>query len=252
MAEDKRTVLITGVAGGIGKAAMELFIKKDWRVVGVDVQDAKDFPAEGLFIQADLAEQDEIERVFEQTAEFTEGLHALINNAAVQVAKPFLETTAEDWDKLMAVNLRGVFLLTQKTYPLLKKVEGAVVNVSSVHAVATSADITAYAASKGALLAMTRALSIETALDNVRVNVVLPGAVDTPMLDAGLSRGHVEGADLTERKADLARKTVLGRVGLPEEIAKAIYYLADNESSAFMTGQSLIVDGGATARLSTE
>jgi NAD(P)-dependent dehydrogenase (short-subunit alcohol dehydrogenase family) len=135
---------------------------------------------------------------------------------------------------------------------LLKAIEGAIVNVASVHAVATSADIASYAASKGALLALTRAMAIEFAGDNVRVNTILPGAVDTPMLDAGLSRGHVSGETLEERKADLARKTVIGRVGDPIEIAKAIYFLADNEQSSFMTGQPLIVDGGATIRLSTE
>ena len=125
-------------------------------------------------------------------------------------------------------------------------------NVSSVHAVATSADIASYAASKGALLALTRAMAIEFAGDDVRVNAILPGAVDTPMLEAGLSRGHVGGSTMDERKADLASRTVIGRVGKPEEIAKAIYFLADNEHSSFMTGQQVIVDGGATIRLSTE
>jgi NAD(P)-dependent dehydrogenase (short-subunit alcohol dehydrogenase family) len=176
----------------------------------------------------------------------------LVNNAAVQIAKPLLETTLEEWDSLMDVNLRAIFYSVQQAYPLLKPVQGAIVNVSSVHAVATSADIASYAASKGALLAMTRAMAIEFAGDNVRVNTILPGAVDTPMLDAGLSRGHVSGGSLDERKAELASKTVIGRVGTPDEIAHAIYFLADNEQSSFMTGQPMIVDGGATIRLSTE
>ncbi|MDO8755759.1 MAG: SDR family oxidoreductase, partial [Anaerolineales bacterium] len=129
---------------------------------------------------------------------------------------------------------------------------GAVVNVSSVHAVQTSANIAAYAASKGGLLALTRAMAIEFAPDHIRVNAILPGAVDTPMLRAGLGRGHLGQGDMQERLDNLARRTVIGRVGRPEEIAHAIYFLADHEQSSFMTGQSMIVDGGATARLSTE
>ncbi len=125
-------------------------------------------------------------------------------------------------------------------------------NVSSVHAVATSANIAAYAASKGALLALTRALAIELALDRIRVNAVLPGAVDTPMLHAGLTCGHLQGADVQELMQALAVRTVMRRVGHPEEIAQAIVFLADDQRSSFMTGQALVVDGGAMARLSTE
>ena len=95
-------------------------------------------------------------------------------------------------------------------------------------------------------------MAIEFAPDNIRVNAILPGAVDTPMLRAGLGRGHVQGGDIQTRLDNLARKTVNGRIGTPEEIAHAIYFLADNTQSSFMTGQAMIVDGGATARLSTE
>jgi glucose 1-dehydrogenase len=102
------------------------------------------------------------------------------------------------------------------------------------------------------LLALTRAMAIEFAKDNIRVNAVLPGAVDTPMLRAGLERGHLGGISVHERLENLARKTVNGRVGKPEEIAHTIYFLADSSQSSFITGQALIVDGGATARLSTE
>ena len=159
-------------------------------------------------------------------------LDALVNNAAMQVAKPLVETTVEEWDTVMASNLRSVFLVVKLAYPLLKAGGGAVVNVSSVHAVQTSANIAAYAASKGGLLALTRAMAIEFAPDNIRVNAILPGAVDTPMLRAGLGRGHVGQGDMQERLDNLARRTVNGRVGTPEEIAHAIYFLADNEQSS--------------------
>jgi NAD(P)-dependent dehydrogenase (short-subunit alcohol dehydrogenase family) len=159
----------------------------------------------------------------------------------------------EEWDAVMASNLRSVFLAAKLAYPLLEaKGGGAIVNVSSVHAVATSKDISAYAASKGGLLALTRAMAIEFAPVNVRVNAILPGAVDTPMLRAGLGRDHAGGGSIDQRLENLARNTVSGKIGKPEEIANAIYFLSDSNQSSFMTGQALIVDGGATARLSTE
>ena len=254
-----KTILITGAAGGIGRAAVSLFAQNGWRVIGVDRQPfaalsgAEGFPPNGLFIQADVARPEDMQSIFEQAHAFTDSLDALVNNAALQVAKPLVETTVEEWDAVMAANLRSVFLGVKLAYPLLKAQGGAaVVNVSSVHAVQTSANIAAYAASKGGILALTRAMAIEFAPDQVRVNAVLPGAVDTPMLRAGLDRGHVGHGDMQERLDNLARKTVNGRVGQPAEIAHAIYFLADNEQSSFMTGQALVVDGGATARLSTE
>ena len=248
-----KTILITGAAGGIGRASVSLFAEKGWRVIGVDRNEFGDFPQNGLFIHSDISRPEDIESIFEQAKAFTNTLDALVNNAALQVAKPLVETTVEEWDAVMAANLRSVFLGVKLAHPLLKAGNGgAIVNVSSVHAVQTSANIAAYAASKGGLLALTRAMAIEFAPDNIRVNAILPGAVDTPMLRAGLGRGHVGSGDVQERLDNLARKTVNGRVGTPEEIAHAIYFLADNEQSSFMTGQAMIVDGGATARLSTE
>lgn len=255
MRENKmRTLLITGAAGGIGKATVKLFADSGWRVIGVDRKPKyEDFPEDGFYIQADISLPEEMERIYQQVENFTESLDAVVHNAGVQIAKPLIETTAEEWDLVMASNLRSVFLGAKLAYPLLKaKGGGAIVNTSSVHAVATSADIAAYAASKGGILALTRAMAIEFAKDDIRVNAILPGAVDTPMLRAGLDRGHVGQGDLGDRLENLARKTVNGRIGQPEEIAAAIYFLADNTQSSFMTGQALVVDGGATARLSTE
>ncbi|HEX8990162.1 MAG TPA: SDR family oxidoreductase [Anaerolineales bacterium] len=248
-----RTMLITGAAGGIGRAAVALFAAEGWNVIGVDrATFGEGFPEHGLFIQSDISRPEDMLSIFGKAREFTEGLDALVNNAAVQVAKPLVETSVEEWDAVMAANLRSVFLGVKLSHPLLKVRGGAVVNVSSVHAIQTSVNIAAYAASKGGILALTRAMAIEFAPDNIRVNAVLPGAVDTPMLRAGLGRGHVGHGDMQERLDNLARKTVNGRVGTPVEIARAIYFLADNAQSSFMTGQALVIDGGATARLSTE
>jgi NAD(P)-dependent dehydrogenase (short-subunit alcohol dehydrogenase family) len=246
-------MLITGAAGGIGRATVALFTQKGWSVIGVDRSEfGPGFPESGLFVQSDISRAEAMEVIFEKAHQFTDSLDALVNNAAVQVAKPITETTVEEWDAVMASNLRSVFLAVKLAYPLLKPKGGAVVNISSVHAIQTSMNIAAYAASKGGLLALTRAMAIEFATDNIRVNAILPGAVDTPMLRAGLDRGHVGQGNVQERLDNLARKTVSGKVGKPEEIAHAIYFLADNEQSSFMTGQALVVDGGATARLSTE
>ena len=249
-----KTVLITGAAGGIGRATVELFSESGWRVIGVDRSSyGEGFPVSGLFIQADISEPKELEAIFTQAQSFSDRLDALVNNAAVQIAKPLLETSVEEWHEVMVSNLRVVFLAMKLAFPLFQSAGGgAVVNVSSVHAVATSANIASYAASKGGMLALTRAMAIEFAPHDIRVNAILPGAVDTPMLRAGLARGHVGDGSLPERLENLANKTVIGRVGKPEEIAHAIYFLADNTQSSFMTGQALIVDGGATARLSTE
>ena len=249
-----KTVLITGAAGGIGRATVHHFASKGWRVIAVDrASFGDDFPVDGLFIRSDISIGENLESIFYQAHLFTDRLHALVNNAAVQIAKPLVETSVAEWDAVMASNLRSVFLGIKLAHPLFVAAGGgAIVNVSSVHAIATSANIAAYAASKGGLLALTRAVAIEFAPDNIRCNAILPGAVDTPMLRAGLNRGHVSGDDILQRLDNLARKTVNGRVGRPEEIAHAIYFLADETQSSFMTGQALVVDGGATARLSTE
>lgn len=153
---------------------------------------------------------------------------------------------------MMAANLRAAYLTSKVAYRWLEEAKGAIVNVSSVHAVATSVKIAGYAATKGGLLALTRAMALEFSKDGIRVNAVLPGAVDTEMLREGLARGHLEDGSLEDQLAALGARTPLGRVGEPREIARAILFLADPEQSSFITGQSLIVDGGATARLSTE
>lgn len=242
---NQRVMLITGAAGGIGRATVQLFSEKDWIVIGVDRNDfGEDFPTNGLFIQADISDPENLERIYDAVKSFTDTLDAVVNNAALQVVKPLLETTVEEWDAVMASNLRSVFLGAKLAYPLLKnRGGGSIINVSSVHAIATSSGVGSYAASKGGLLALTRSMAIEFAQDNIRVNAILPGAVNTPMLSAHLDQIRLE---------NLAKRTVNGRIGMPVELAHAIYFLADGEQSSFMTGQSIVVDGGATAKLSTE
>jgi NAD(P)-dependent dehydrogenase (short-subunit alcohol dehydrogenase family) len=247
-----KVVVITGVAGGIGSASARAFADAGWHVIGVARRKAEALTGVQHFIRADVSDISASQRIFTEVADNEGQVDALINNAAIQICKPLVETTPEEWDAVMTSNLRSVYLAVRNAYPLMRSHSGAIVNVSSVHAIATSANIAAYAASKGALLSLTRALAIELAPEGIRVNAVLPGAVDTPMLHSGLTRGHLKGADIGELMQELGRRTVIGRVGRPEEIAQAILFLADSDRSSFMTGQALVVDGGATARLSTE
>jgi NAD(P)-dependent dehydrogenase (short-subunit alcohol dehydrogenase family) len=250
---NKSVVVITGVLGGIGRASAQLFHRQGWYVIGVDLGEVTTPLTEvDLFIQADVSDTLAWQNITYQLSEKVKNIVAIVNNAAIQVCKPLVETTPEEWDRVMAVNVRSVYLGVRQLYPLMKSQGGAIVNVSSVHAIATSANIAAYAASKGAMLALTRALAIELAPDQIRVNAVLPGAVDTPMLHSGLSRGHLRGDNVLELVQQLGSKHVMGRVGQSQEISEAIYFLADNNRSSFITGQALVVDGGATCRLSTE
>lgn len=247
-----RVALVTGAAGGIGRATVEMFAVEGWDTIAIDRTPAKGFHDGVKFRQVDASEEQETQRLFHWVGDQYDRLDVLVNNAAIQICKPMVEMTVKEWDEVMASNLRSIFLMTREAYPFLKAARGAVVNISSVHAVATSVNIAAYAASKGGALALTRAMALEFAPDGVRVNVILPGAVDTQMLREGLSRGHLAGSSIEDRLSDLGQRTVLGRVAEPSEIARAILFLADNNQSAFMTGQTLIIDGGATARLSTE
>lgn len=246
-----RYVLVTGSSGGIGSAICRVFHEARWTVIGVDRRhESSDWVDQ--FIEADISDPSAPAAIFEEVRARTDHLHALVNNAALQVCKPILETSTEEWDAVMASNIRSVFLSVRESFELLRAARGSVINVSSVHAMATSRNIAAYAASKGALLAFTRSLALEFGEHGIRVNALLPGAVDTPMLHAGLSRGHVDADSVDGLVRGLGHKHVLGRVGQPEEIGRAVLFLADPYSSSFITGQSLVVDGGALARLSTE
>ena len=245
-----RVVVITGVAGGIGRACAAAFMADRWDVAGVDKVARPDGLACTWYGRIDLG----IRSAGDRLQAFIAGigrLDALVNNAGLQVRKPLVETTDEDWALTMATNAAAPFVAIRVAEPYLRATQGAVVNVSSVHAVATSGGMSAYAASKGALNALTRAAAIELGPVGVRVNAVLPGAIDTPMLrgDAGARRTT---GDQLDPLAGIVRHIPLGRIGRPEEIASVVLFLADGARSSFITGQALIVDGGVTARLASE
>jgi NAD(P)-dependent dehydrogenase (short-subunit alcohol dehydrogenase family) len=232
------SAVVTGAAGGIGVAVCARLREEGWRVHGLDrhwpdeqkqddhVVDLLDAPA----LEALLASLEDVE--------------LLVNNAAMMWTRPIVETDVAGIDELLATNVRAPLLAMRALHPSLAHTKGAIVNVGSVHALATSPGAALYAASKGALLALTRAAAVEFGPD-VRVNAIVPGAIATPMLEQGLARDP-------DLKAFLTERTPLARPGRPEEIAEGVLFLADRSRSGFMTGQSLVVDGGALARLATE
>lgn len=230
-------VVVTGAAGGIGTATCDLLESYGWEVVAVDRLPV-DRPGA---LQVDIADAEAVTTALSALPR----VDALVNNAALQLYKSLLDTTAEEWDAVAAVNIRGAFVCLKAVHRQLQETRGSVVNVGSVHASATSHSIAAYAATKGGLSAFTRAAAIEMAPLGVRVNAVLPGATDTPALRAGFSRK----ADAEQTLVD---RTPLKRIGHPRDIAQAIAFLIDQDRSAFITGQDFVVDGGALARLSTE
>ncbi len=244
--------LITGVSSGIGSATAELFAQEGWHVIGISRRKMNTPTGVHHYISGDISNAYDIKRIFDEIENEEGSIDSLINNAGIQICKPLIETSVEEWDATFNTNVRSMFLCVRNAYPLMRKLGGSIVNVSSVHSVATSANIAAYAASKGAIVALTRAMAIELACDHIRVNAVLPGAVDTPMLRAGLNRGHLEGDAYTEQIQQLCKRHISGRVGHPEEIGQAILFLSEREKSSFITGQTLVIDGGALAKLSTE
>ena len=244
-----RRVVITGVAGGIGSACAHAFSAEGWDVIGLDRREPLD-DFVGTYVKCDIGNSADVRAACKSVAA-TGPVHALVNNAAVQVNQPLRKTSDEEWELVMNTNVRGAFQTMRDLGPALEAAGGAVVNVSSVHAVATSQNISAYAASKGALVALTRAAAVELAHLGVRCNAILPGAVDTEMLRDGLSRRpHPDGPD--GNLNELRSRTPLLSIATPADIAQAVLFLADGNRSAYITGQSLIADGGATARLSTE
>lgn len=233
-----KTALITGSAGGIGKAICKIFQREGYKVIGVDLVRVKK-PAYD-FIQYDIsklcnknsANEDFCRKVEEMIGK---KLDVLVNNAAIQIVKPAERLTIEDWQQTLNTNLLAPFLLIQRFLPMLRKAKGSVVNISSIHAQLTKANFAAYSTSKGALVSLTRALALDLAPD-VRVNAVLPAATDTPMLREGF-KGNKKGLTV------LSDYHPLKRIAAPKEIAESVLFLTSQRSS-FTTGTIVNVDGG--------
>jgi NAD(P)-dependent dehydrogenase (short-subunit alcohol dehydrogenase family) len=232
-----RVCLITGAASGIGKATALRFASEGGNVVVIDrdekggmetVDQISKSNGKAIFVKTDIGNEDDIKASVKATMDKWNRIDVLVNNAAMMTFKKIVDLTSEEWDTVMRVNLRSVFLYCKYCIPHMAN--GAIVNISSVHAHATTANVVPYASSKGAMEAFIRGVSLEYPREIMRINCIAPGAVDTPML---WSNPNVKSG----------REKIEGVVGKPEELAAAICFLA-SEDASYINGQTLIVDGG--------
>lgn len=235
--EDK-ICIVTGAGSGIGRATALRFASEGGRVAVVDLSSEQgqrtvdvivNNGGDALLAYADVSAPPQVKAAVQATVERWGSVHVLVNNAAIMTFQPIVELSEEDWDRVLAVNLRSAFLFAKYALPHMPP-GGAIVNVSSVHAHETTANVVPYAASKGGIEAFTRALSRECEGSRIRVNCVDPGAIDTPML-------------WTNPNVKSGREKIEGAIGSPEDVAAAICFLA-SEEARFINGTSLVVDGG--------
>jgi len=233
-----RVCIVTGAGSGIGRAAAEQFAREGGKVTIADLneehgretaQNIADSHGQALFVKCDVGDPNDIRNAVALTVQKWRKIDVLVNNAAMMTFQPIHELPEDEWDKVLNVNLRSVFLFCKYAHPHMSA-GGAIVNVSSVHAHETTKNVVPYATSKGGVEAFTRGFSEELAELKIRINCVAPGAVDTPMLwnNPNVKSGAEE---------------IEGAIGKPEDIAAAICFLAAPESR-FATGTTLVVDGG--------
>ncbi len=240
---DGRVAIVTGAANGIGLATARLLASEGANVAIADInaQHAREASAsidEGRRTWAapcDVSKEDQVREVVREAMSRGGRLDIVVNNAGVMVIKPLEEHEAADWERVLAVDLIGAFFFTREAF-LVMKSGGAIVNVSSIHAEETTPQVAAYAAAKAALVSLTRSASLEGKPKGIRVNAVLPGAIDTPML-----------RDNPNIKAGL-ETLIESDVGKPEDVARAIAWLASDDAS-FVQGTMLRVDGGRLDQL---
>jgi len=247
----EKVAVITGAGSGIGKATAVLFSRQGAKVVasGIHKEDIaetvteiRSFEGNAIYVRTDLSVSKQVKIMIEAAVERYGKIDILFNCAGVGYSSKYcmgsvVDTPEEDWDSVLGINLRSVFLTCKYTIPHMKKNRGgAIVNCSSMHSIiGCGAD--AYSASKGGINALTRALAVDNAKYNIRVNAVSPGPTETPMISNALKN--------KDFRAHLMNTVPLNRIAAPEDIAHAVLFLASDESS-FITGHNLVVDGGLT------
>lgn len=233
-----KVCLVTGGGSGIGRAACKRFAAEGGKVVVVDLNEdhgnqtvkaIKDAGGQAILAQADVSDSAEVQAAVKAAVEKWGKINVMVNDAAMMTFKPIVELPDEDWDRVLAVNLRSVFLFCKYGVPHMPA-GGAIVNISSVHAHETTQSVVPYASSKGGMEAFTRGFSEELASKKIRINSVAPGAVATPML-------------WNNPNVKSGKEKIRGAIGKPEDIAAAVCFLAADEAR-FITGTTLVVDGG--------
>ncbi len=245
---DGKAAVITGAASGIGRASALLFAREGAAVLVADVdrrrgeQVAREIGAESgraVFVEVDVARAPSVRAMIERALSEFGRLDILFNNAGIGGdLGPLAESTEENFDRVIAVNLKGVFLgMKFGIEAMLRSGGGAIINTASVAGLIGARGFSAYGASKGGVIQLTRAAALEYADRNIRVNCICPGIIDTPIL----------GMIPDEMRARIARRNPMGRMGTAEEIARAALFLASDDSS-YATGAVLVLDGGASVR----
>jgi NAD(P)-dependent dehydrogenase (short-subunit alcohol dehydrogenase family) len=247
-----KCALITGGASGIGRATVQLFAEEGAAVAIVDVNDAagKDLAreiqvsgSEAIYIHGDVSRAEDCQRAVDLTVGQLGGLDILFNNAGIIRRANILELSETEWDRVMEVNVKSIYLMSKFTLPVMVKAGGgAIINNGSGWGLRGGRNAVAYCASKGAVVNLTRAMAIDHGPDNIRVNCICPGDTDTPML-------HGEAVQLGLNKENFlaeAAERPMGRYGQPREVAQAVLFLA-SDAASFVTGTTLVVDGGGIA-----
>lgn len=245
----EKVALVTGGASGIGRAAAVLFASEGARVAVADcdteggnetVNQIESAGGEAVFVETDVSRVDDCRQMVSVAVAHFGALHVLFNNAGIVAFRTTEETNEEDWDRLHAINLKGVFFGSQAAIaPLREAGGGSIINTASVNAFQGGASLVAYSASKGGVTGMTVAMAKDLARYHIRVNSILPGGIDTPMN----RRWQAEQDDPDAAWQQLVNVHAIKRIGQPDDIANAALWLASDESS-WVTGIALPVDGG--------